>query len=154
VGVDISTKLDNHIEEYARLAQEELRGVMEKIAEDAKKMAYASLGTSGGSDDSIHRGIDKLPVTHVGGLWETGVEARDWKSNFFEKGTHAHSIESKARRVYSLTKTGRRRRRRVRSDANTIVSGVHAYHYLQKGISSASKSLRQLISSRFARIHV
>lgn len=154
MGADISTKLENHIEEYARLAQHELEGVMEKIASDAKAVAYASLGTSGGADDSIHRGISELPVTHLGGLWETGVEARDWKSNFFEKGTHAHSIESKARRVYSLTKTGRRRRRRHRSDANTIVSGVHAYHYLQKGILTASRSLRMLVASRFSRIHV
>lgn len=154
MGVDISTNLENHIEEYARLAQHELEGVMERIAADAQKAAYAALGTSGGSDDSIHRGIKALPVTHLGGLWETGVEAKDWKSNFFERGTHAHSIESKARRVYSLTKTGRKRRRRVRSDANTIVSGVHAYHYLRIGITSASRSLRLLVSSRFARIHV
>lgn len=154
MGAEISTKLENHIEEYARLAQHELEGVMERIAEDAKTIAYAALGTSGGADDSIHRGIDKLAVTHLGGVWETGVQARDWKSNFFEKGTHAHSIESKARRVYSLTKTGRRRRRRVASDHNTIVSGVHAYHYLQKGIYGASRSLRMLVASRFARIRV
>ena len=154
MGADISTKLENHIEEYARLAQHELAGVMEKIASDARTVAYASLGTSGGADDSIHRGINALPVTHLGGLWEAGVEAKDWKSNFFEKGTHAHSIEPKSRRVYSLTKTGRRRRRRVASDHNTIVSGVHAYHYLEKGIRTASASLRQLVASRFARIHV
>lgn len=154
MGADISTRLENHIDEYARRAQDELSNVMEQVAADAKKAAYHALGTSGGADDSIHRGIDRLPVTHIGGVWETGVQARDWKSNFFEKGTHAHSIESKARRVYSLTKTGRRRRRRVRSDSNTIVSGVHGYHYLRVGITTATASLRLLISSRFARIHV
>lgn len=154
MGVDISTRLENHIDEYARRAQDELRGVMDDVAGEAKKAAYAALGTSGGADDSIHRGISKVPVTHLGGVWESGVQAKDWKSNFFEKGTHAHSIEPKARRVYSLTKSGRKRRRRVRSDHNTIVSGVHGYHYLRVGITTASASLRLLISSRFARIHV
>lgn len=153
MSVSIDTKLENHIETYARLAEAEIRGVMDKIADDATTVAKATLGTSGHSDDSIHRGIHALPVVHAGGVWETGVAAGDWKSNFFEKGTHAHSIEPKARRVYSLTKTGRRRRRRLRGD-NTFVSGVEAYHYLRKGIIVSSASLRALVSSRFSRIRV
>ena len=153
MSASIDTKLENHIETYARLADAELRGVMETIAERATTVAKATLGTSGHADDSIHRGIHPLPVVHAGGVWETGVAAGDWKSNFFEKGTHAHSIEPKARRVYSLTKTGRKRRKRLKGD-NTFVSGVEAYHYLRRGITVSSATLRALVGSRFSRIRV
>lgn len=153
MGVQIDTKLENHIDLYADRAQAEVRGVMEKIASDAATVARATLGTSGHGDDSIHRGIHALPVIHEGTMWQTGVTATDWKSNFFEKGTHAHSVESKARRVFSLTKTGRKRRRRLRGDGG-FVSGVASYHYLRKGITVSSASLRMLVASRFARIRV
>lgn len=154
MSASIDTKLENHIETYARLAEAELRGALEAIASDATGIAKATLGTSNHGDDSIHRRIHPLRVTHGGGLWETGVGADDWKSNFFEKGTHAHSTAPKARGVYSLTAKGSKRRRRGEKDEYPFVSGVTAYHYLRKGITEASATLRAQVMARFARIRV
>lgn len=154
MGGDISTRLENHIETYAKMAEHEIRGALDTVAENAAVVAKATLGTSHHGDDSIHRGIHPLPVVRLGGIWQTGVGAGDWKSNFFEKGTHAHSIAPKARRVYQLTKAGNKRRRRVRAEGGPYVSGVEAYHYLRKGITVSSASLRAVIGARFARIRV
>ena len=155
MGGESSTRLENHIETYARMAEHEIKGALERVAKDAADVAKATLGTSGHGDDSIHRGIKPLPVEHLGGVWQTGVGAGDWKSNFFEKGTHAHSVASKSRRVYQLTKKGNRRRRRVAAvGGGPYVSGVEAYHYLRKGITVSSASLRAVIGAAFARIKV